>query len=98
MFGDGPLTFPEFVMHERLPLATIHDAVLDFLRGHDDAVLFGAQAVNAYVDEARMTQDFDIISTRAQQLAEEIRAFLAARFHIAARVREVGEGRGYRIF
>ena len=52
MFGDGSLTFREFVMREPLPLATIHDAVLEFLRGRDDAVLFGAQAVNAYVDEA----------------------------------------------
>ncbi len=65
MFGDGPLSFQEFVMREPHPLATIHDAVLEFLRGRDDAALFGAQAVNAYVDEMRMTQDVDILSTRA---------------------------------
>jgi hypothetical protein len=53
MFGDGPLLFREFVMQEPLPLAIVHTAVLEFLRGKDDAVLFGAQAVNAYVDEAR---------------------------------------------
>src|SRR5215831_1469772 len=64
MFGDGSLTFREFAMREPLPLATIHDAVLDFLRGRDDAVLYGAQAVNAYVDEPRMTQDVDIASPR----------------------------------
>jgi hypothetical protein len=46
-FGDGALTFREFAMREPLPLATIHDAVLTFLRGRDDAVLYGAQAVNA---------------------------------------------------
>lgn len=45
MFGDGSLTFHEFVTREPLPLATIQEAVLDFLRGRDDAVLFGAQAV-----------------------------------------------------
>jgi len=56
MFGDGSLTFQEFAMRESLPLATIHDAVLEFLRGRDDAVLYGAQAVNAYVYEPRMTQ------------------------------------------
>lgn len=28
MFGDGALSFREFAMHEPLPLATIHDAVL----------------------------------------------------------------------
>ena len=65
MFGDGSLTFREFAMREPHPLAVIHDAVLEFLRGRDDAVLFGAQAVNAYVAEPRMTQDVDIASTRA---------------------------------
>ncbi len=98
MFGDGSLTFREFAMREPFPLATIHDAVLEFLRGRDDAVLFGAQAVNAYVDESRMTQDVDIISTRAAELAEELRGFLNERFHIAVRVREVREGLGYRVY
>ena len=79
------------------PLAGIHDAVLEFLRGRDDAVLYGAQAVNAYVDEARMTQAVDIASTRAPELAVELRGFLNARLHIAVRVREVREGPGYRI-
>lgn len=98
MFGDGSLTFREFAMKEPLPLATIHDAVIDFLRNRDDAVLFGAQAVNAYVDEPRMTQDVDVQSTRARELAEEIRSYLAKKFTIAARVREVATGRGFRIF
>jgi hypothetical protein len=98
MFGDGPLTFREFMMRESLPLAMIHDAVLEFLRGRDDAVLYGAQAVNAYVEEARMTQDVDIASPRAEELAEELRAFLNIRFHIAVRVRSVRDGIGYRIY
>ncbi|HXG13121.1 MAG TPA: nucleotidyl transferase AbiEii/AbiGii toxin family protein [Gemmataceae bacterium] len=99
MFGDGPLTFREAMMREPLPLATIHDAILfEFLPGRDDAVLYGAQAVNAYVDEPRMTQDVDIASTRAAELAEELRKFLHQRFHIAVRVREVREGLGYRIY
>ncbi|MGD9857022.1 MAG: nucleotidyl transferase AbiEii/AbiGii toxin family protein [Planctomycetaceae bacterium] len=97
MFGDGALTFREFVMHERLPLATIHDAVLDFLRGRDDTALYGAQAVNAYVDEARMTQDVDILSPRAAEVAEEIRAHLNSLFQIAVRVRKVRDGIGYRV-
>jgi len=80
------------------PLATIHDAVLEFLRGRDDAVLYGAQAVNAYVKESRMTQDVDIASNRAEELAEELRKFLNQRFHIAVRVRRVREGLGYRIY
>ena len=85
-------------MREQLPLATIHDAVLEFLRGRDDAVVFGAQAVNAYVGEARMSQDIDLVSTRAVELAEELREHLSARFHIAVRVREIGDGRGFRLF
>jgi hypothetical protein len=98
MFGDGSLTFREFAMREPLPLATIHDAVLEFLRNRKDAVLYGAQAVNAYVKDTRMTEDVDIACTRAEELAEEIRTFLNKRFHIAVRVREVREGLGYRIY
>jgi hypothetical protein len=49
MFGDGSLTLREFAMNEPLPLARIQDAVLEFLRNRDDAVLFDAQAVNACV-------------------------------------------------
>src|SRR6266404_9841766 len=98
MFGDGSLTFREFITREPLPLATIHDAVLEFLRGRDDAVLYGAQAVNAYVKESRMTQDVDIASHRGEELAEELRAFLNRRFHIAVHVRRVREGLGFRIY
>jgi hypothetical protein len=98
MLNAGPLTFEEFAMREELPLATIHDAVLEFLRGRDDAVVFGAQAVNAYVGEARMSQDIDLVSTRAVELAEELREHLSERFHIAVRVREIGAGKGYRLF
>ncbi len=85
-------------MREELPLASIHDAVLEFLRGRDDAVLFGAQAVNAYVTEPRMSQDIDLVSTRAVELAEELREHLSERFHIAIRVRAISDGKGYRLF
>src|SRR5438093_9355254 len=98
MLAEGSLTFREFAMAEPLPLATIQAAVLEFLRHRTDAVLFGAQAVNAYVAEPRMTQDVDIASTRAPELAEELRAYLNERFRIAVRVREVLEGVGYRIY
>src|SRR5947209_7403677 len=98
MFGDGALTLREFAMKEPLPLAKVHEAVLEFLRHRDDAVLLGAQAVNAYVDDARMTQDVDVLSSRAAELAEEIRAHLAKQFTIVVRVREVAAGRGFRIF
>ena len=85
-------------MREPLPLATIHGAVLEFVRGRDDVVVFGATAVNAYVSEPRMTQDIDLMSTRAEGLAEELREYLAERFHIAVRVRTVRGDKGYRLF
>lgn len=98
MQGEGSLTFKEFIMNEPLPLATIQDAILDFLRGRQDAVLFGTQAVNAYVDEPRMTQDVDILSPRAEPLAEELRQHLASRFHIAVDIRTAEGQRGYRLY
>jgi len=98
MLNAGVLTFREFAMHEPLPLATIQQAVLEFLQGRDDAVVFGAQAVNAYVAEARMTQDIDLLSDRASALAAELRGSLSQQFRIAVRVRRVPGGKGYRLF
>lgn len=97
MLNADVLTFNEFVTHEPLPLSTIQRAVLEFLQGRDDAVLFGAQAVNAYVSEPRATQDVDILSTRAREFAEEMREHLSETFHIAVRVREIPE-KGFRVY
>jgi hypothetical protein len=97
-FVADTIDFLEIAMKEPLPLATIQRAVIDFLRGRDDVVLFGAQAVNVYVREPRATEDVDVLSTRASQFAEELRTHLASRFHIAARVRDVKNGAGYRVF
>ncbi len=44
MIGESVLTLREIIMREPLPLAKIQDAVLEFLKGRDDAVVFGAQA------------------------------------------------------
>jgi hypothetical protein len=98
IFVADTINFREIVMKEPLPLTTIQNAVIDFVRGRKDVVLFGAQAVNVYVNEPRATQDVDLMSTRAAELAEELRAYLADRFHIAVRVREIKEGAGYRVF
>src|SRR5215204_4130023 len=98
MLNADVLTFQEFVMHESLPLSKIHQAVLEFLQGRDDVVLFGAQAVNAYVSEPRMTQDVGLLSTRAEEFAEELREHLSETFHIAVRVREIGTGNGFCIY
>jgi Nucleotidyl transferase AbiEii toxin, Type IV TA system len=98
MLSAGSLTFREFAMREALPLATIQETLLEFLRGRDDVAVFGAQAVNAYVDEPRMTQGIDLLSLHAKELVEELRELLSEKFHIAVRVREVGQGKGFRIY
>lgn len=98
MFVADTLAFHEFAMREPLPLATLQNAVIEFLRGREDAVVFGAQAVNAYVHEPRMTQDVDLLSSRATEFARELRDHLSERFRIAVRVREIAEGRGYRLY
>jgi hypothetical protein len=97
MLNADVLTFHDFVNHEPLPLSQIQEAVLEFLQGRDDAVLFGAQAVNAYVSEPRATQDVDILSLGGKEFAEELRKHLSDRFRIAVRVREIGE-KGLRIY
>lgn len=97
MLNVGVLTFQECAMKETIPLASIHEAVLEFLRGRDDVVLFGAHAVNAYAGEPRMTQAVDLLSPRAAELVEELRLALHQRFRIAVRIREIGEGKGYRL-
>ncbi len=98
MFNAQTITFREYAVQESLPLATIQTAVLDFLRNRNDAVIFGAQAVNAYVNEARMTEDVDLVSTRAEALAGELRTFLSEQFHVAIRLCRVANGRGPRLF
>ena len=95
---DGPLTFREYMTNEDVPLAAIFKEVLSFLAAREDAVLFGAQAVNAYCDPPRMTGDVDVLSTQAAALADTLRTRLAARFHIATRVREVVPQLGFRVY
>ena len=98
LLADAPLTLREFVTHEEIPLASIFREVLDFLAGRSDAVIFGAHAVNAYCEPERMTQDVDLLSTNGAALAEQLRARLAEQLRIAARVREVVPGQGFRIY
>ena len=98
MFDAGTLTFQEFATSEPLPLATIQNDVLEFLRGRKNGVVSGAQAVNAYVSEPRMAQDVDLLSTRAAELADELREHISQRFDIEVRVHQIAGGRGYRLF
>ena len=83
--------------NEPLPLASIFREIFLFLTKRPDAVLFGAHAVNAYCAPERMTQDVDLLSTNGPALAEDLRAHLAATFHIAVRVRQIGPD-GFRIY
>lgn len=98
MLVDAGLTFREIVMNDPLPKGTIQQAVVDFLKGREDAAIFGAMAVNAYVDERRMTEDIDIVSPRAKELAGELRGRLNEQFHIAVRVRTIRDGIGFRLY
>lgn len=95
---DAPLTLREFMTDEPLPLATVFRNVALFLAKRRDAVVFGAHAVNAYCEPERMTHDVDIMSTNAAALAEDLRAYLVAKLHIAARVREVASSAGFRVY
>jgi len=85
-------------MNEQAPLAAIQECVLEHLRDREDAAVFGAQAVNAYVDVPRMSQEVDIMALDAPALAEEIRLLIHDRFQIAVRIRTVAGGAGYRIY
>lgn len=98
MFNADVLTFQEFAMQEELPLSAVHSAILEFLSNQEDIALFGAQAVNAYVSEPRMTQDVDILAKDAEGFANALRDYLSQRFHIAVRVRGVSQDRGYRLY
>ena len=98
MFTADTVTFQEFMKQEPLALSTIQNGVMEFLRGRRDVVLFGAQAVNAYVKQPRMSEDVDLLCVGAEDLATELRDWLSRRFHIAVRVPTIGEGRGYRLF
>ena len=98
MFTADTLTFQEFMAREKLPLATIQNAVLEFLRGRNDVAVFGAQAVNAYVKEPRMTQDVDLLAQRSEEFAKELQSYLKEKFHIDVRIREIGEGKGFRLY
>ena len=95
---DGPITFREAMANEPTPLAFVFREVLLFLAHRGDVVLFGSHAVNAYVDDERLTQDIDILALRGARLAEEIRDLLAGKFHIATRVREAVPGIGCRVY
>lgn len=98
MLFDAPLTLREYMSGEEVPLATVFREVFAFIKGRSDVVVFGAHAVNAYAEPERMTHEVDLLSVRAREVAEEIREHLAKRLTIAARVREVVQDTGFRVY
>ncbi|WP_247215263.1 nucleotidyl transferase AbiEii/AbiGii toxin family protein [Synechococcus sp. C9] len=92
------LSFTEFLMAEPLPLAQIQQTILECLQGRRDVALFGAYAVNAYITEARMTQDVDILALEANRFATELQNYLHEKLHIAVRIREIKSGQAWRIY
>lgn len=91
-------TAGDVLMDETLTPGAIQDAVIRFLVGNNEAAIFGSQAVNIYVSERRATEDIDVASTRAAELAENIHAHLNERFHIATHVRTIRGGIGFRVY
>jgi len=85
-------------MANEVTLGEIHRVILNFLQNRQDAIIFDAQAVNLYVDEPRMTQDVDVMSTNAAELSELIRDEVHNKLKIAARVRSVANERGFRVY
>ena len=96
----GCITLHEMDQCMTVSLSDIHRSILTFLQNRQDLVVFGAYAVNAYLQPAdvRMTADVDIQSLQGQALASEIIQHLHQEFYIAARVREIGDGRAWRIY
>lgn len=99
LLHDAPITLKEAMSPNSSPtLAEVFREVLLFLNERPDGVLFGAHAVNAYVEPARMTSDVDIMSTAGEDFAEQLRLRLADKFHIAMRIRTVAGGSGFRVY
>jgi hypothetical protein len=92
------LTATEYLMREPLPLYRIHEAIFDFCRGRSELTIFGAQAVNIYVAEPRMTQDVDIFTPTPRETAEALATALNQAFHVAVRIREIADGKAYRVY
>ena len=98
---SGCITIHEIDQHMTVSLSDIHRSILTFLQNRQDLVfVLEAYAVNAYLQPAdvRMTADVDIQAIQGQALASDIIQHLHQEFYIAARVREIGDGRAWRIY
>lgn len=98
MLLDAPLTLMEFAMKEKVPLSEIFRLVFTILSEHDDVTVYGSQALNVYVKPPRMTEDIDVFSLHASELAETLREAINCKFHIAVRIRRSADGKGFRLY
>lgn len=85
-------------MNEKVPLAEIFRLVFTILSERDDITVYGSQALNVYVEPPRMTEDIDIFSLDAADLAETLREAINRTFHIAIRIRRSADGKGLRLY
>jgi len=85
-------------MREPVPLFQVQAAIFEFCRGRGDVTVFGAQAVNLYVDDPGMTGDVDLLSPTPKTTAEALARFFHDRLGFATRVQEVKPDRGYRVY
>ena len=81
-------------------LAQIQRSLLNFLQNRTDLVLFGAYAVNAYLEphEVRMTADIDLQATNGEQLVTEICEHLHQEFYIETRSRRLKNHPAWRVY
>lgn len=97
------LSLSEYIMQEPLPLAVLHEAILDFCRGREDVCVFGAQALSRHTGVRRMTQNVDIMAEQPETCAHDLAKYLTSRYphQMAARVRVIRRDDrvlGYRVY
>lgn len=81
-------------------LAQIQRSLLTFLQNRTDLVLFGAYAVNAYLEphEVRMTADIDLQATNGERLVAEMGEHLHQEFYMATRSRRLKNHPAWRVY
>lgn len=79
MFGDGSLSFQEFIAKEPHPIWVVQDVIFEALENRVDVVMTGSHAVNAYVDEARWAEDVDVLARDTKAVAQQLADYIEAR-------------------
>lgn len=71
-----------------LLLENVQKFLLNYIFGRKDIVLFGAHAVNVYVDteDIRYTSDIDLLSVEPKELASEIAEAIKEKFNIKVKI------------